>query len=387
MRSMRRLAVVAVVTLLAVAFALPQWSSAGGTFNVTKSPYGTTSDGKAVDEYTLTNPNGMEVKIITYGGIVDSVKVPDRNGNLANVALGFPTLKDYETKNSPYFGALIGRYGNRIAKAQFTLNGTTYHLDANNGPNSLHGGNKGFDKEVWTAKPISGTNGVGLQLMYVSPDGEGGYPGTVTTVVTYTLPANNEIHIDYSATTTGTTPINLTNHSYWNLQGEGMGTINDHVLYLNANQYTPVDATLIPTGQLAPVAGTPFDFTTPKTIGPAVRSNDPQIVIGKGIDHNFVLSRTMASDTSMIEAARLYDPQSGRMLEVWTTEPGMQVYTGNFLDGSGYGTSGHAYRQGDGIAMETQHYPDSPNQPKFPSTILQPGQTYQTSTIFRFKTD
>jgi aldose 1-epimerase len=404
MKLLRRLVLVGVVILLAVAFALPGSSVAGGQFNITQQPYGKTSDGKSVDVYTLTNPNGMEVKILTYGGIVSAVVVPDRFGNLADVALGFSNLGDYETKNSPYFGAIIGRYGNRIGNGTFTLNGTTYHLDINNGPNSLHGGFKGFDKQVWTAKPISGTNASALQLTYKSPDGEGGYPGNLNVTVVYTLTAYNELVVGYTATTDKATPVNLTNHSYWNLNGEFAGTIDNHTLYINADHFTPDNSTLIPTGEIASVAGTSFDFRMAKAIGPAVRSSDPQVVIGKGVDHNFVLNQpaaastgTMTSTTTVsstapmsataVLAARLYSPASGRMLEVWTDQPGIQVYTGNFLDGSLYGTSNHAYRQGDGIALETQHFPDSPNKPNFPSTILQPGQTYHTQTTFRFLTD
>ena len=346
--------------------------------------FGTTADGEAVEEYTLTNASGTEVRVITYGGIITSIRVPDRNGTLDNVALGFDTLEPYETQ-SPYFGAITGRYANRIAGGEFTLDGETYELATNNGPNSLHGGEKGFDKRVWSAEEVTDGDGVGLRLSYTSPDGEEGYPGTLETTVTYTLTDENELHIDYEATTDAPTVINLTNHSYFNLAGEGSGTIYDHVLMINAERYTPVDETLIPTGELAPVEGTPFDFRTPKTIGPGQRTPHPQIVIGLGFDHNFVLNREEGDDVTL--AARLYEPTSGRILEVLTTEPGMQFYAGNFLDGSFAGTSDRLYRQSDGLALETQHFPDSPNQPEFPSTELRPGETFESTTIFRFDTD
>lgn len=348
--------------------------------------YGTTADGQEVEEYTLTNANGMEVKIITYGGIITSIRVPDRNGNMANVALGFDNMEDYETRN-PYFGNITGRYANRIAGGKFTLDGTEYTLAQNNGPNSLHGGEKGFDKVIWTAEEVESEDGVALELSYLSADMEEGYPGNLDVTVRYTLTDQNEIVMDYTATTDAPTVVNLTNHTYFNLQGEGTGTIYDHILMLNADQYTPVDETLIPTGELEAVEGTPFDFRVPKAIGPGQRSNHPQIVIGRGYDHNWVLSRESPEDTELMLAAHLYEPDSGRILEVWTTEPGIQFYAGNFLDGTLYGPSGHSYRQSDGLALETQHYPDSPNQESFPSTRLDPGDTYQTQTIFRFSND
>ena len=359
---------------------------------ISKAAYGTTQDGKAVDEYTLTNANGMEVKIITYGGIITSIKAPDRYGNMADVVLGHDNLLDYETKNGGYFGALIGRYGNRIANGTFTLEGTEYTLATNNGPNALHGGLKGFDKQVWTAEEVTDTSGqVGLKLTYLSVDGEEGYPGNLNVTVVYTLDDNNEITIDYTATTDKPTIVNLTNHSYWNLRGEGTGSVDDQILMINADKYTPTDEHLIPTGELAPVEGTVFDFRTPKAIGPMLRSTDPQLMGGdaRGLDHNFVLNRTSMDDMSMMLAATLYDPASGRGLEIWTTEPGIQAYASNYVGQWSdttqpwIGPSGHFYRQDDGIALETQHFPDSPNEPSFPSTELKPGDTYHTTTIFK----
>jgi aldose 1-epimerase len=346
--------------------------------------------GKSVDLYTLTNGNGLEVKIMTYGATIQSLKTPDRRHNFADIVLGFPTLDDYVTKNSaplagPYFGSIIGRYANRIANGMFTLDGTTYTLPINNPPNSLHGGILGFDNRVWTVTGTQQTaDSVALKLQDVSPDGEEGYPGMLTTDVTYTLTNSDELRIDYHATTDAPTVVNLTNHTYWNLSGEGSGAIYDEVLTLNADHYTPVNPTLIPTGAIDPVAGTPLDFTKPTAIGARIRDNFPQLVIGRGYDHNFVLNRT--DSTSLVQAAHVHDPASDRNLDILTTEPGIQFYSGNFLDGTLYGTSGHAYRQSDGFALETQHYPDSPNQPTFPSTVLRPGQVFNSTTVFKFST-
>ncbi len=352
--------------------------------SITKRPYGTTREGRAVEEYTLTNANGVEAKIITFGGIITSLRVPDRNGSFADVVLGFKELADYETK-SPYFGALVGRYGNRIGKATFTLEGTTYTLALNDGPNTLHGGVKGFDKQVWAAKEIKSANGVGLELTYLSPDGEEGYPGNLSVTVVYTLTNDNAIEIAYNATTDKTTVVNLTNHSYFNLAGNGSGAIYNHIVQINADHYTPVSGTLIPTGELAPVAGTPFDFRSPRVISGGLRSSHQQMVYGRGYDHNFVLNRKTGNELEM--AARVYDPSSGRAIEVWTTEPAMQFYTGNFVDGTLVGSSGGTYRQGDGLCLETQHYPDSPNQSNFPTTTLKPGDTYKTTTVYKFTTE
>ncbi len=348
--------------------------------------YGTTAHGVVVDEYTLTNANGMEVKVITYGGIITSIKVPDRWGNLANVVLGFDNLSDYETR-SPYFGCITGRFANRIARGKFTLDGNEYTLALNDGPNALHGGMVGFDKRVWSAREISLQGGAGLELAYLSADGEEGFPGALDIRVLYTLTSLNELRIEYAATTDKPTVVNLTNHSYFNLSGEGSGSIHDHILMINADRYTPVNETLIPTGEMAPVQGTPMDFRLPKAIGPGQRSNHPQIVLAQGYDHNWVLNRLSPADASQIVAARVYDPASGRRMEVWTTEPGIQFYAGNLLDGRLYGPSGRPYRQSDALALETQHFPDSPNQPGFPSTVLRPGSTYETTTALKFAAD
>jgi aldose 1-epimerase len=340
-----------------------------------KRLYGNLSDGTAVDEYTLTNANGVEVKIITYGGIITSIRIPDRSGSFANVVLGFDNLADYEQKN-PYFGTITGRFANRIANATFSLNGETYKLAANEGANTLHGGLKGFDKRVWSAKEIPN----GVELSYLSPDGEEGYPGNLSVTVTYTLTENSELCIDYRATTDKATVVNLTNHTYFNLAGSG--SIYDHEVMLNADHYTPVNDSLIPTGEIAPVVGTPLDFRQMRRIADRIRSSHPQMVLGRGYDHNFVLNRS--DDGELTLAARVKEPNSGRVIEVQTTEPAIQLYTGNFINGTLVGSGGETYRQGDGLCLETQHFPDSPNQPSFPSTVLNPGESYQTTTIFQF---
>jgi aldose 1-epimerase len=358
----------------------------GDTPSIQKEPFGTTPDGSAVYRYTLTNTSGMEVKIITYGGIVQSIRVPDRHGRMGNVALGFTGLDDYVNRN-PFFGCIAGRYANRIAHGRFTLDGHTYQLATNDGQNHLHGGTKGFDKFVWDAAEVPGNGHAGLKLSRTSPDGEENYPGALKVNVTYTLTNEHELRIDYHATTDAPTIINLTNHSYFNLGGEGSGSIYDHELRLNAGRYTPIDANLIPTGVLAPVAGTSLDFTTQQQIGARIRDGFEQLVAGRGYDHNFVLDRPQPNDTALIPAAHVYEPRSGRRLDVLTTEPGIQFYSGNFLEGTLVGSGGKLYRQGDGFALETQHFPDSPNQPNFPATVLQPGQVYQTTTIYKFSVD
>lgn len=344
--------------------------------------YGTTAEGKTVEEYTLSNASGMEVKLITFGGILTSIHVPDRNGNFANVALGFDSLAKYEAEH-PYFGAITGRYANRIAGGKFELDGLEYPLHKQDGRSSLHGGRVGFDKRIWSARQVDH----GVELSYLSPDGEEGYPGNLKVKVRYSLNIDNVLRIDYSATTDAPTVLNLTNHSYFNLMGEGEGTIYDHILTLNADRYTPTDASQVPTGEIAPVAGTPFDFRLPKAIGPGQRSAHPQIVMAKGYDHNFVLKRAGLADGELGFAARVYEPRSGRVMEVWTTEPGVQFYAGNVLDTTLVGASGRLYRQSDGLALETQHFPDSPNQPGFPSTVLRPGERFQSATEYRFSTD
>jgi aldose 1-epimerase len=355
----------------------------GGGPAVTSEPWGSTTEG-AVQRWTLTNRNGVRVRILTYGGILQSIDVPDRRGRLANVTLGFDNLADYVAK-SPYFGSITGRYANRIAKGRFTLDGTTYQLPINNEPNSLHGGTVGFDKRIWSAKPFRKGGSVGLVMKFTSPDGDQGYPGRLATTVTYTLTDGNGIRMDYKATTNKPTIVNLTNHAYFNLQGEGTGSIEDHKLLLKASRYTPVDPTLIPTGQLARVGGTPMDFRHATAIGDRIRDDFKQLVIGRGYDHNWVLDRRNSGSGAGLElAARLTDPTSGRVLKVLTTEPGIQFYSGNFLDGTLVGTSGRMYRQGDGLALETQHYPDSPNHANFPSTVLRPGQVYKTTTVYQF---
>jgi len=356
-----------------------------GGATITMEPYGTV-EGEAVELYTLTNAGGMDVRIMTYGGIVQSIMVPDRDGTMANVALGFATLDEYVADN-PYFGCITGRYANRIARGTFTLEDQRYYLAVNNAPNHLHGGEKGFDKYVWAAEEVSSADGVGLKLSRTSPDGEEGYPGTLTVDVTYTLTDANELWIDYHATTDTATVVNLTNHSYFNLAGEGSGAIYDHELQLMASGFTPTDDTAIPTGEIAPVAGTPMDFTQPHPIGERIRDTSfEQIAFGRGYDHNYVLDRPSPDDTSLVLAARVHEPTSGRTMEISTTEPGIQFYSGNFLDGMLVGTSGQMYRQGDGFALETQHYPDSPNRPEFPSTVLQPGQEYTSTTVYAFST-
>ena len=345
--------------------------------------FGVTSSGTAVEEYTLTNAQGMEVKIITYGGTITSIRVPDRRGHFANVTLSFAQMEDYEL-GSPYFGSLIGRVANRIGYARFTLGGKTYLLAANSGKNTLHGGAKGFDSKIWSAETSRFETGKSAALTYVSPDGEEGFPGTLTVRVVYTLSDDNALSIDYTATTDVLTVVNLTNHAYFNLAGAGSGSIEDHLITINADQITPIDSNLIPTGEFAAVAGTPFDLRLPTRIGESLRSNHPQIVFARGYDHNFVINDS--DQRTPVFAARVVEPVSGRVLEVLTSEPGVQFYTGNFLDGTLVGAEGYIYRQGDAFCLETQHFPDSPNQPRFPSVELRPGELFQSTTIYRFST-
>ncbi|MGD0697222.1 MAG: aldose epimerase family protein [Terriglobia bacterium] len=338
-------------------------------------------EGQVMDLYTLTNRGGMKVTLTNYGGRVVSILVPDRQGKMSDVVLGFDNLDGY-LGNNPFFGALVGRYANRIGKARFTLNGVEYKLAQNDGPNTLHGGVKGFDKVAWTARESS-KNPPALELTYVSPDGEEGYPGKLTSIVVYTLTDSNELKIDYTATTDKDTVLNLTNHAYFNLAGEGNGDILKHEIMINADRFTPVDSTLIPTSELRNVEGTPFDFRKATAIGARIDANDEQIKFGRGYDHNFVLNRT---GRGLSLAARVTEPQSGRVLEVRTTQPGIQFYTGNFLDGSVHGKGGKAYGRRSAFCLETQHFPDSPNQPKFLSAVLKPGQTYHETTIYKFST-
>ncbi|MFF1679982.1 aldose epimerase family protein [Streptomyces sp. NPDC058256] len=358
----------------------------GGTAHATggkapvKSLFGKLADGTKIYSWSLAN-GGTRLKVLSYGGIVQSLEIPDRHGKYKNVSLGFDNIEDYVAK-TPYFGALIGRYGNRIAKGQFSLDGKSYQLSVNDGVNSLHGGIKGFDKHVWDIEPFTKGSDVGLYLYYTSVDGEMGYPGTLKTKVTYTLTKNGDWRLDYEATTDKATVVNLTSHVYWNLAGEGSGSIYDHELKIAAARYTPVDSGLIPTGELAKVAGTPFDFRRTKTVGEDIRVANQQLLYGKGIDHNWALDKGITAKPEHV--ATLRDPSSGRTLKIATTEPGLQFYSGNFLDGTLVGPGGHIYRQGDALCLETQHFPDSPNQASFPSTVLRPGQTYRTTTVHSF---
>ncbi|MEU6544013.1 aldose epimerase family protein [Streptomyces sp. NPDC046859] len=345
-----------------------------------RSLFGTLPDGTKVYSWSLAN-GSTRMKVLSYGGVVQSLEVPDRRGRFANVSLGFRSLDDY-VASSPYFGALIGRYGNRIGKGRFTLDGRTYQVDVNDGENSLHGGAKGFDKRVWDVEPFTKGTDVGLHLYYTSLDGEMGYPGTLRVKVTYTLTKYGDWRVDYAATTDRATVVNLTSHAYWNLAGEGSGTIENHELKIDGSRYTPVDAGLIPTGELARVAGTPFDFRRSKAVGEDLRAAHQQLLYGKGIDHNWVLDKGISARPEWV--ATLKDPSSGRTLRIATTEPGLQFYSGNFLDGTLVGTGGRVYRQGDGLCLETQHFPDSPNRPSFPSTVLRPGQTYRSTTVHSF---
>jgi len=347
---------------------------------VQQKPFGT-RDGRPVNLYTLTNANGVEIDAMDYGGIIVSIRVPDRKGQFADVVLGHETLEGY-IPNPPYIGAIVGRYANRIANGTFTLDGKPYPLPKNDGPNTLHGGTeKTFNQVVWVGEPLKGKAGV--TFTYLSKDGDDGWPGNVKVRVTYTLTNANELVIDYEATTDKATPINLSQHSYFNLAGEGTGDILSHEIILNADRFTPVDKNLIPTGELRPVKGTPMDFTTSTKIGSRIDGNYDQLVLGHGYDHNWVINR---KGEGLTLAARVYEPASGRVMEVSTTQPGIQFYTGNFLDGTVIGKKGHVYKHRYGLCLETQHFPDSPNHPDFPNTILRPGETFRQKTVFKFST-
>jgi aldose 1-epimerase len=347
---------------------------------LTQAEFGKAPDGATIHIYTLTNSNKVQARIMDYAGVVVSVDTPDRNGAMADVVLGFDTLAEYVANPTQYFGAVIGRYGNRIAKGQFTLDGVTYHLPVNNGENSLHGGDAGFFKRVFKSRALPDK---GVELTYLSKDGEEGYPGNLSVTVTYHLTDSNELRIDYAATTDKDTVVNLTNHSYFNLKGAGAGDILGHNLLLNAERFTPVDKGLIPTGELLGVAGTPFDFRRLTAIGARIEDNNEQLKIAGGYDHNWVLSK---SGDALTLAARVEEPTSGRTMEVRTSEPGIQFYTGNFLDGTVKGKGGKLYTRRSAFCLETQHFPDSPNHPAFPSTELKPGQRYQSTTVYRFGT-
>ncbi|MFE6891720.1 aldose epimerase family protein [Streptomyces sp. NPDC057694] len=346
----------------------------------TKELFGKLADGTKIYRWSLEN-GGTRLKVLSYGGIVQSLEIPDRRGRYTNVSLGYDDIAAY-VAGTTFFGATIGRYGNRIAKGRFTLDGTAYQLSVNDGENSLHGGAKGFNTRVFDVEGFTSGPDVGLHLYYTSADGEMGYPGTLRTRVTFTLTAAGDWRIDYRATTDRATVVNLTNHTYYNLAGEGSGSIEGHELTIAASRYTPTDTGLIPTGELAGVSGTPFDFRRAKSIGKDIRAGHAQLITAKGFDHNFVLDKGVTSGPRHIVTLR--DPGYGRTLKIATDQPGLQFYSGNFLDGTLVGPSGHTYRQGDGLCLETQHFPDSPNQPSFPSTVLRPGETYRTTTVHSF---
>jgi aldose 1-epimerase len=370
-----------VASLILFAFTVAVSVFAQSAKRIQQQPFGT-HDGRPITLYTLTNSHGVEVRAMNYGGIIVSIRVPDRKGQLADIVLGHDTLEGY-TPNPPYLGAIIGRYGNRIANGSFTLDGKTYTLPKNDGPNTLHGGiAKTFDRVVWDAEPLKDTTGVAFT--YLSDDGDDGFPGNLKVKVTYMLTDGNALIIDYEATTDKATPINLTQHSYFNLAGEGNGDILNHEIMINADRFTPVDKNLIPTGELRPVKGTPFDFTKPTRIGARIDDDYEQLVLGHGYDHNFVLNHKPNQNGEVL-AARVHEPVSGRTLEVWTSQPGVQFYTGNFLDGTITGKNGHVYKRRYAFCLETQHFPDSPNHPDFPNTILKPGETYREKTVFKFE--
>jgi len=374
----------AVAVIAALAAAVVAGRSANAATTLDRAPYGTTQDGQTVEIYTMTNDHGLRVRFLSYGGVITEIDVPDRAGRLDNIVLGLRTLREYETLPG-HFGAITGRYANRIGGAQFTLNSQTYHLIANNGPNSLHGGPNALDHRVWTVTPLTLPDGAAATLSYVSPDGDQNFPGTLTTKVTYTLTKDDVLQIVYVASTDKDTVINFTNHSYFNLAGNGSGSVADQLLLVNADRYTPAGPDQIPTGEIAPVEGTPFDFRQMMPIGARLNSPFQQMVYARGYDHNFVLNKP--SGGGMTFAARGYDPHTGRIIDCLTTEPGVQVYTSNGMNGSVVGSSGTTYRQTEGFTLETQHFPDSPNKPNFPTTELKPGQEFRSTTIFRFATD
>jgi aldose 1-epimerase len=351
--------------------------------SVDREPFGHLADGRTIDAITLSNRSRMHLRVLTYGAIIQSLHVPDRDGKLDDVVLGYDTLADY-VRDTRYFGAIVGRYANRIANARFMLDGATHQLPANDGPNHLHGGPDGFYRAVWSAEPFEDGTGAGVRLALTSPEGDSGYPGTLLVTVVYTLTEMNELIVDFSATTDRATPVNLTQHSYFNLAGHDRGEVLGHELMLAASRFTPVDRTLIPTGELRDVTGTPFDFRKSTAIGSRIRDADEQIVVGNGYDHNFVLDRAPNSAASL--AARLCEPTSGRVMEVLTTEPGLQLYSGNGLDDRAVGKEWRVYGKYGGVALETQHFPDSPNHPDFPSCIVRPGAELRSRTIFRFST-
>ena len=381
------------ITLLTISMAQAQGETekaadSGAEHGIEKTVFGHLPDGREVDVYRFANANGVELQVTNYGGIIVSLKTPNVNGDFDDIALGFDSLEAYLSDEyrqaNPYFGAIIGRYGNRIANGQFSLNGEEFSLATNDGNNHLHGGQQGFDKVLWQAEPFENDEGTGLVLRYTSEDGEEGYPGSLETEVTYTLTDDDELVVDYRAVSDKATPVNLTQHSYFNLKGEGSDTILDHQLMLNAPEFTPVNDTLIPTGEIRSVDGTPFDFTQATPIGERIGQDDEQLEFGGGYDHNFVLDRDNAETDELVLAAKVWEPQSGRLVEITTTEPAIQFYSGNFLTGNLNGKQGQAYQHRSGFALETQHYPDSPNQDAFPSTILEPGETYRSRTVYRF---
>ncbi|WP_414695068.1 aldose epimerase family protein [Paraburkholderia sp.] len=371
----------AVIAVASVSVFTCQPASAG---SLTQSVYGKLSTGETVSAYTLTNKKGITVKFISFGGVITEVDTPDRDGKMADIVLGLPSMADYEKNARMHFGALIGRYANRIAAGRFTLDGRTYQLPINNGPNTLHGGPDTFAARVWQVKPIKVEGGVGAELTYISADGENGFPGKVITHVRYILKDDNEFDIDYRATTDKKTVINLTNHTFFNLAGEGSGSVDKQELEIAASRYTVTDENGIPTGELATVADTPMDFRLSTPIGKNLRTNFPQLLWAHGYDHNWVLDNGGHAKPDF--AARAYDPASGRVLEVYTTQPGLQFYTANGHNGSVSGPSGRIYRQGDSFALETQHFPDSPNHSEFPSTVLEPGKTFHELTVWKFLT-